>query len=135
MSWVRSHMLFYLTIKTCWKFLLHITSRFHTTFPQSSCYSVPLVCSITMNSIKISLYTETNDLEERRINVQFAFYDYPFCRYIKSQKLFCLLVLKKFSCIFSFWPISRWHFVSFKVIVRKTNPISRKLHTISSCKF
>ena len=35
------------------------------------------------------------DLEERRVNVQFAFYDCPFCRYIKSQKLFCLQVLQR----------------------------------------
>ena len=66
------------------------------------------------------------DLEERRVNVQFAFYDCPFCRYIKSQKLFCLQVLQRtFNASSVFRPFQDVIFVLFMLLFEKTNPITQ----------
>ena len=66
---------FYLTIKTCWKFLLHITSRFHTTFPLQ--YYSMRKHYVKRIPLKISC--------ARKEKCYVRFYDNPFCRYIKSE--------------------------------------------------
>ena len=64
------------------------------------------------------------DLEERRVNVQFAFYDCPFCRYIKSQKLFCLQVLQRTFNASSV--LDHFGMLFFRQLFeeKKTNPIT-----------
>ena len=64
------------------------------------------------------------DLEERRVNVQFAFYDCPFCRYIKSQKLFCLQVLQRtFNATSVFTPFQDVIFFRFRLLFKKRIPL------------